>query len=41
MTAPKIPLNFFGIPFGLAGLGDVWTAMAGFHHAPADWVAIE
>jgi tellurite resistance protein len=34
MSAPKIPLNFFGIPFGLAGLGEAWTAMAGFHHAP-------
>lgn len=31
----KIPLNFFGIPFGLAGLGEAWTVLADFHHAPA------
>jgi tellurite resistance protein len=35
VTAPKIPLNLFGIPFGLAGLGEVWTVLAGGHHAPA------
>ena len=34
MTAPKIPLNLFGIPFGLAGLGEAWTVIARFHHAP-------
>ena len=28
-------MNFFGIPFGLAGLGEVWTALADYHHAPA------
>lgn len=31
----KIPLNFFGISFGLAGLGEAWTVLADFHHAPA------
>jgi len=35
MSAPKVPLNFFGISLGLAGLGEVWTALAGYHHAPA------
>jgi tellurite resistance protein TehA-like permease len=34
MTAPKVPLNLFGIPFGLAGLGEVWTTTANYHHAP-------
>jgi tellurite resistance protein len=34
MTAPKVPLNFFGIPFGLAGLGETWTTLARYHHAP-------
>jgi tellurite resistance protein len=34
MTAPKIPLNLFGIPFGLAGLGEAWAVTAGYHHAP-------
>jgi tellurite resistance protein len=32
--APKIPLNFFGMPFGLAGLGEAWTTSARYHHAP-------
>lgn len=31
----KTPLNFFGIPFGLAGLGEAWATLADFHHAPA------
>jgi tellurite resistance protein len=35
MTAPKIPLNLFGIPFGLAGLGEAWSALASEHHAPS------
>jgi tellurite resistance protein len=35
VTTPKIPLNLFGIPFGLAGLGEAWTALAGEQHAPA------
>ncbi len=35
MTAPKIPLNIFGIPFGLAGLGEAWTVASGYHRAPA------
>jgi tellurite resistance protein len=30
----RIPLNFFGIPFGLAGLGDVWLIAARFGLAP-------
>jgi tellurite resistance protein len=34
MTTPKIPLNLFGIPFGLAGLGEAWTALASGHHSP-------
>ena len=33
-TATKIPLNFFGIPFGLAGLGEFWAFVARFQHAP-------
>jgi hypothetical protein len=28
VTVPKIPLNLFGIPFGLAGLGEVWPVLA-------------
>ena len=35
MTAPRIPLNFFGIPFGLAGLGGTWLTIAGYGRAPA------
>jgi len=35
MTAPKIPLNLLGIPFGLAGLGEAWLALASKQHAPA------
>ncbi len=34
MSSPRIPLNFFGMAFGLAGLGEVWTIEAGYHHAP-------
>lgn len=34
-AAPRIPLGFFGIPFGLVGLGEVWTTMARDHHVPA------
>ena len=34
MTAPKIPLNLFGIPFGLAGLGDAWTTAAEYGSVP-------
>lgn len=30
----RIPLNLLGIPFGLAGLGEAWTALANGHHAP-------
>jgi tellurite resistance protein len=35
MSAPNVPVNFFGMPFGLAGLGEVWTTLADYHHAPA------
>lgn len=27
MNAPRIPLNFFGMPFGLAGLAGTWLTM--------------
>jgi tellurite resistance protein len=30
-----IPLNLFGVPFGLAGLAEAWLVLAGQHHAPA------
>jgi tellurite resistance protein len=35
MARTRIPLNLFGIPFGLAGLGETWLIMAGFRHAPS------
>src|SRR5438309_10610653 len=35
MSVPKVPVNFLGMPFGLAGLGEVWTTLAGDNHAPA------
>ncbi|WP_433781566.1 hypothetical protein ACQPX6_17480 [Actinomycetospora sp. CA-101289] len=36
MATPKtVPLNLFGVPFGLAGLGEAWTVLAGFGRAPA------
>jgi len=35
MTAPKIPMNLFAIPFGLAGLSEAWSALSGERHAPA------
>jgi tellurite resistance protein len=35
MTAPKIPMNLFAIPFGLAGLGEAWSALSTEQHAPA------
>jgi tellurite resistance protein len=34
MTAPRIPLNFFGIPFGLAGLAGGWLTLADDGHVP-------
>ncbi len=34
MAAPRIPLNFFGMPFGLAGLGGTWLAVADGGLAP-------
>ena len=33
-STTKIPLNFFGIPFGLCGLGEFWAFLARFHDAP-------
>ena len=33
-THPPVPLNLFGIPFGLLGLADCWLAAAGFGLAP-------
>ncbi|MEU2348745.1 hypothetical protein [Modestobacter sp. NPDC049651] len=35
MSAPRIPLNLFGIGFGLAGLGEAWTTLAAAGAAPA------
>src|SRR5271167_2717706 len=35
MTAPKIGMNVFAIPFGLAGLGEAWSVLSGERHAPA------
>jgi tellurite resistance protein len=29
MAAARVPLNFFGMPFGLAGLGGTWLEVAG------------
>jgi tellurite resistance protein len=34
MTAPKMPLNLFGIPFGLAGFGEFWAYVAHYNNAP-------
>jgi tellurite resistance protein len=34
MTAPRVPLNFFGMPFGLAGLAVTWLTMADDRRAP-------
>lgn len=33
-TARAVPLNFFGIPFGLLGLADCWLVAAAFGLAP-------
>jgi tellurite resistance protein len=30
LTAARVPLNFFSMPFGLAGLGQTWLALAGY-----------
>jgi tellurite resistance protein len=35
MRARNVPVNFFGMPFGIAGLGEVWTTLADHDHAPA------
>jgi tellurite resistance protein len=34
VTAARIPLNFFGMPFGLAGIGVTWLTMADFDRVP-------
>jgi tellurite resistance protein len=34
MNAARVPLNFFGMPFGLAGLGVTWLTMAGYGRVP-------
>ena len=34
MTAPRIPPNFLGIPFGIAGLGVTWATLADAGHVP-------
>lgn len=34
MSARRVPLNFFGMPFGLAGLAGAWLAAAHQGHAP-------
>jgi tellurite resistance protein len=34
MTAARVPLIFFGMPFGLAGLGVTWLTMADFGRVP-------
>ncbi|HEV2633566.1 MAG TPA: hypothetical protein VGX23_00375 [Actinocrinis sp.] len=34
MSATRIPLNFFGMPFGLVGLAGSWLAMAEYGSAP-------
>jgi hypothetical protein len=35
VTADRIPLSFFGMPVGLAGLAGTWVTLAPYHHAPA------
>lgn len=43
MRPPRVPPSFFGIPFGLAGLGDVWHAAAttlGVSPAVADGIFV-
>jgi len=34
MTATRVPLNFLGMPFGLAGLAGSWLTMAGYGRVP-------
>jgi tellurite resistance protein len=34
MTAARVPLTFFGMPFGLAGLGVTWLTMADYGRVP-------
>ncbi|MBC3842124.1 TDT family transporter [Streptacidiphilus sp. 4-A2] len=34
MSAPRVPLNFFGMPFGFAGLAGAWLEAAHQGHAP-------
>ncbi len=33
----RVPLNFFAMPFGLAGLAGSWLTLARYHLAP-QWV---
>lgn len=35
MSVRRVPLNLFAIPFGIAGLGGTWLAVASFGRAPA------
>jgi tellurite resistance protein len=37
VSAARISLSFFGMPFGLAGLAGTWETLAHYHQAPA-WV---
>jgi tellurite resistance protein len=34
MAATRVPPNLFGVPFGLAGLGVVWSTMSKYDRAP-------
>jgi tellurite resistance protein len=34
MTVARVPLNFFGMPFGLASLGVTWLTMADYGRVP-------
>jgi tellurite resistance protein len=34
MAATRIPVNLFAVPFGLAGLGVVWSTMSKYDRAP-------
>jgi tellurite resistance protein len=34
-TVVKIPLNLLSIPFGLAGLAEIWVTLANYHQVPA------
>lgn len=34
MSVTRVPVNLFGMPFGLTGLAGVWVTLADYHHAP-------